>query len=156
MTSHLQYQPTQMDYEDSKPPRRVLPPPKVFLQETCAKHQFIRSRDLSGIYERPERLKAAYLGVAAAYSRLETAFSRSPTPAQPPFEIIKSAASVKFDHLAVTYVHGPEDCEYLSNLSRWADESKERIAKGMLEIPDSLKGLEDDLYRKCPKAYDEL
>ena len=149
MAAPLHYLPTAMEYPDIKPLRRVLPPPKVFLQDTCAKHQFVRSRDLTGVYERPERLKAAYLGVAAAYSRLETAFLRTTTPAQPPFEILTSAASVKFDQLAVTYVHGQEEGSYLANLSRWAAESKERIAKGQLEIPDSLKDLEDDLYREC-------
>lgn len=129
-----------------------LPPPKVYLQETCAKHQFIRRKNLAGVYERPERLRAAALGISAAYSRLESAFSNKvPSHKGQPFEIIKSAASVGFDHLAVKYVHGADDGAYLSNLTRWAKESKERIANGALEIPETLKDLEDDLYRAfCP------
>ena len=134
-----------------KPQNQILPPPRIYLQETCAKHQFIRSRDFSGIYERPERLRAAYLGVSAAYARLESAFSRtSPIASRQPFEIIKSAASVDFDHLAVKYVHATDDGTYLDNLSRWARESKARIARGESELPDTLKDLEDDLYRKRP------
>lgn len=135
-----------------RPRNQLTSLPKVFLQETCAKHQFIRRKDLSGIYERPERLRAAYLGISAAYARLESASSRtSSSVAQQPFEIIQSAASIPFNHLAVEYVHGADDGEYLGNLSRWARESKDKIAKGSLEIPDSLKDLEDDLY--CTYAH---
>lgn len=133
--------------------RTLLPPPKVYLQERCAKHQFIRRKNLSGVYERPERLRAAALGISAAYSRLESAFSNKvPLHKGQPLEIVKSAASVPFDHLAVKYVHGADDGAYLFNLSRWAKESKERIAKGALEIPETLKDLEDDLYCRyaCP------
>ncbi|KAJ3556695.1 hypothetical protein NM688_g1881 [Phlebia brevispora] len=116
------------------------------------KHDFIRRKDKTGVYERPERLRAAALGISAAYARLESAFSRSlPSYKGQPFEIIKSAASVGFDHLAVKYVHGADDGAYLSNLSRWARESRDRIAKGALEIPEALKDLEDDLYL-CPES----
>ncbi|KAL4249411.1 Histone deacetylase HD type 1 [Abortiporus biennis] len=56
----------------------------IFLQETCLKHQFIRSKDTSNIVERPERLRAINVGISAALSRLETARtnreSLSPTP----------------------------------------------------------------------------
>ena len=52
-------------------------------------------------------------------------------------------------HLAVTYVHGQDDGAYLNNLVQWSAESKEKIAKGANEMPDVLKELEDDLYRKC-------
>ena len=136
---------TQTHHHVYKQQKQILPPPKVFLQDTCSKHKYIRSRDLSGVYERPERLQAAYMVISAAYSRLETAYS--PSSPRLPFEIIKSSASIKFDHLAVSYIHGQDNGAYLHNLSRWAEESKDRIAKGMLEIPDSLKELEDDLYR---------
>ena len=47
----------------------------IFIQDECFKHRFIRSRDTSGIFERPERLHAVKLGLAAAISRIEDAES---------------------------------------------------------------------------------
>ena len=43
----------------------------IFIQDECLKHRFIRSRDTSGIFERPERLHAVKLGLAAAIARIE-------------------------------------------------------------------------------------
>jgi len=45
----------------------------VFLQKACLHHRFIRSRDTSCIVERPERLRAVNVGLAAAAARLEYA-----------------------------------------------------------------------------------
>lgn len=46
--------------------------PTVFIQEACLRHQYIRSKDLSNIVERPERLRAVNIGISAALSRLES------------------------------------------------------------------------------------
>lgn len=43
----------------------------IFLQEKCYLHRYIRNKDLSGIVERPERLRAVALGLAAALARFE-------------------------------------------------------------------------------------
>ena len=43
----------------------------VFLQDACLKHQYVRSRDVSTIVERPERVRAVKTGLAVALSRLE-------------------------------------------------------------------------------------
>ena len=43
----------------------------VLLQDACLKHQYIRSRDLTTIVERPERIRAVKAGLAVALSRLE-------------------------------------------------------------------------------------
>lgn len=43
----------------------------VFLQNACLQHRYIRSRDTSCIVERPERLRAVNIGLAAAAARLE-------------------------------------------------------------------------------------
>ncbi|KAF9240163.1 Arginase/deacetylase [Melanogaster broomeanus] len=51
----------------------------VFIQDECLKHRFIRSRDTSGIVERPERLRAVKVGLAAAISRIEEADSAADT-----------------------------------------------------------------------------
>ncbi|KAI0313788.1 Arginase/deacetylase [Amylostereum chailletii] len=46
----------------------------VFLQDACLQHRFIRSRDTSTIVERPERLRAVKIGLAAAIARLEEVY----------------------------------------------------------------------------------
>ncbi|PPQ64835.1 hypothetical protein CVT24_008200 [Panaeolus cyanescens] len=43
----------------------------VFIQNACLQHRYIRSKDLSNIVERPERLRAVNIGLAAAIARLE-------------------------------------------------------------------------------------
>ncbi|KAG1716065.1 hypothetical protein ID866_1091 [Astraeus odoratus] len=45
----------------------------VYLQDECLKHRFIRSKDTSGIVERPERLRAVKIGISAALARIEEA-----------------------------------------------------------------------------------
>ncbi|KAJ6544597.1 Arginase/deacetylase [Mycena vulgaris] len=45
--------------------------PAIFLQDACFQHRYMRSRDKSAIVERPERLRAVTIGLAAAISRLE-------------------------------------------------------------------------------------
>ncbi|EPT05331.1 hypothetical protein FOMPIDRAFT_134772 [Fomitopsis schrenkii] len=52
----------------------------VFLQKSCVQHRYIRSRDTSGIVERPERLRAVHVGLAAAAARLEEAFATQQSP----------------------------------------------------------------------------
>ncbi|KAI0344381.1 Arginase/deacetylase [Trametopsis cervina] len=51
-------------------------PTAVFLQEACLQHQFIRSKDVSTIVERPERLRAVNVGIAAAVARIEANLAR--------------------------------------------------------------------------------
>lgn len=43
----------------------------IFVQDACLQHRFIRSRDTSAIVERPERLRAVNIGLAAAMAHLE-------------------------------------------------------------------------------------
>ena len=47
------------------------PSATVFLQDACSHHKYIRTRDSSHIFERPERLRAVKIGLCAAISRLE-------------------------------------------------------------------------------------
>ena len=47
------------------------PSATVFLQDACLNHKYIRTRDSSHIFERPERLRAVKIGLSAAISRLE-------------------------------------------------------------------------------------
>ncbi|KAH9891788.1 Arginase/deacetylase [Cubamyces lactineus] len=48
-----------------------MPATAVFLQKACLQHRYIRTRDNSHIVERPERLRAVNVGLAAAVARLE-------------------------------------------------------------------------------------
>ena len=62
-----------------------MPPIAVFLQEACLQHRYTRTRDSSHIFERPERLRAVNIGLAAAIARLEDGAPSSTTvsPAVP-------------------------------------------------------------------------
>uniref|UniRef100_A0A0K3C9Q7 FGENESH: predicted gene_2.402 protein n=1 Tax=Rhodotorula toruloides TaxID=5286 RepID=A0A0K3C9Q7_RHOTO len=53
------------------PPRPRRPRTAVTLQPACANHRYIRNTDIGTIVERPERLRAVKVGVAAAWARLE-------------------------------------------------------------------------------------
>ncbi|GMK54605.1 hypothetical protein CspeluHIS016_0111910 [Cutaneotrichosporon spelunceum] len=51
----------------------VAPPLALHIQPACLEHKYIRHKDSSHIFERPERLRAVLLGFAAALARLEAA-----------------------------------------------------------------------------------
>ena len=54
-------------------PTPNVPDTAIYLQDECYKHKYIRSKDVSAIVERPERLRALNLGIGAAIARLESA-----------------------------------------------------------------------------------
>ena len=140
----------------------------IFSQSECFRHCFIRSRDMSAVVERPERLCAVHLGISAAIARLEHNFSRTSVPPQadelslafermniasaptnsisPSIPITRSKAVAKIlNHPAVKYAHGDIDGDvYLENLQLWARESVGKISRGDSEIPDHLS--QGDLY----------
>lgn len=58
-----------------------MPPTAIYLQKACLQHRYIRTRDSSHIVERPERLRAVNVGIAAAVARLE---ERAPGINPPP------------------------------------------------------------------------
>lgn len=65
--------PTPAKTEDAvaTPTPRSLPPElAVFIQEACLEHRYLRTKDVSTIVERPERLRAVKIGIAAAFARL--------------------------------------------------------------------------------------
>ena len=65
---------------DAAPASLPSPSTAVFLQKACVQHRYIRSRDTSCIVERPERLRAVHVGLAAAAARLEEASTPRPEP----------------------------------------------------------------------------
>lgn len=148
-------------------------PTTVYIQDVCIQHRFIRSRDTSAIVEKPERLRAVNVGLAAAMARLEsTATKAEPDddaggliaalnklnlassdvyPLSPPnlaVSIVKSSALVDIlRHPAVKFVHGDVDGDvYLENIKAWARDSHDKIAKSESEIPEGLS--QGDLYRE--------
>ena len=136
----------------------------IFLQNACFAHRYIRSRDTSAIVERPERLRAVELGLAAISARFEGVLPQTVTAAEPndlvsaleqmtlgtgpskAIPIVNSSASVNIlQHPAVKFVHGDIDGDvYLQNLQRWAKDSLDKITKGDSEIPEGLS--QGDLY----------
>ncbi|KAK0455328.1 histone deacetylase domain-containing protein [Desarmillaria tabescens] len=139
----------------------------VFIQDACYQHQYIRSKDTSLIVERPERLRAVKLGVAAALSRIPSVVDADGDPddlaaalsrldiaketGTDKVEIIRSTASVDIlHHPAVKFVHGDLDGDvYIPKIKSWADESRDKIAKGESEIPEGYS--QGDLYL-CPES----
>jgi histone deacetylase HOS3 len=149
---------------------------QIYLQDDCLKHRFIRSRDTSSIVERPERLRAVKIGLAAAIARIEEAEGTlKPSDANISVEdeltaalgkmniatsngglnrarsisVTRSTATVDLlDHPAVKYIHGDIDRDvYLQNLKAWARDSEDNITKKGSEIPEGMPPL--DLYRMC-------
>ncbi|KAK0493350.1 histone deacetylase complex protein [Armillaria luteobubalina] len=139
----------------------------IFIQDACYQHQYIRSKDTSLIVERPERLRAVKLGVAAAISRIPSDVANDEDPddlavalsrldiakevGTDKVEIIRSSASVDIlHHPAVKFVHGDVDGDvYMPKIKSWADESRDKIAKGESEIPEGYS--QGDLYL-CPES----
>ncbi|KAF8952428.1 histone deacetylase domain-containing protein [Flammula alnicola] len=134
---------------------------------------YIRSKDMSNIVERPERLRAVSVGLSAAIARLEELFS-SPTTAaakaefdpndlaevmnklkldsslpavsRSPVAIVQSQASVNIlSHPAVKFLHGDiEGDVYLENLAKWIKQSPDKVTKGESEITEGYS--QGDLY----------
>lgn len=62
----------------------------LFVQPACLQHRYIRHPNAAHVFERPERLRAVLLGVAAAVARLEQA---APAP-QPPHDLASLLSSL--------------------------------------------------------------
>ncbi|KAH7915486.1 histone deacetylase domain-containing protein [Hygrophoropsis aurantiaca] len=154
----------------------------IYLQDDCLQHRYIRSRDISGIVERPERLRAIKVGLAAAIARIEEATTGSAVPKPPPedaddvlaaalgrLDITGGASENRIPSIAITrttatvdllknaavkYVHGDIDRDiYLENLVAWCRDSQINISKTGTEIPDGFPPL--DLYL-CPGSIDAI
>ena len=85
----------------------------AFFQNACLQHRFIRSRDTSNIVERPERLRAVSIGVAAAIARLEEVVSTgAPTSSGPakqpdPNDLAEVLGRMKLEHGSPSFVRSP-------------------------------------------------
>ncbi|KAF7975628.1 hypothetical protein HWV62_9063 [Athelia sp. TMB] len=160
---------------------KPLKPTTIYIQDICLQHRFIRSRDTSAVVEKPERLRAVNVGLAAAIARLESeatavgkqdddtddlaaaldklnlAHSDADVLSSPnlPVSIVKSTASVDMlNNAAVKFVHGDVDGDiYLERIKALARDSHDKILKGDSEIPEGLS--QGDLYL-CPTSINAI
>ena len=137
-------------------------PPRIYLQDTCLKHRFIRSKETSDVYERPERIRAINIAIAAIYARLEIAnpglvthgdkSKVSKSMINGPLTIVRSAATLDMRvHKASIAVHSGEEPDgtqwfLADDIEEWCVRSIKKIQQNQSEIPEKL---EQDLYRKC-------
>ncbi|TQV92666.1 hypothetical protein V2A60_009136 [Cordyceps javanica] len=147
----------------------------VILHDAVYGHRFSRPRTsrnaLSTIVERPERVKAAVLGVSLAYVRLGDRHDEGAYPVHPkakiheipkiPFRIRKSTRSVPLTSAAVTNVHGTKWMEELKLMCNTA-ESKLALGGRELQRPENADRdepaqplHEGDLYL-CAESLDAM
>ncbi|EKM52007.1 uncharacterized protein PHACADRAFT_187379 [Phanerochaete carnosa HHB-10118-sp] len=157
---------------------------RVYLQEACLRHQFIRSKETSNVVERPQRLRAVNVGLAAvmartsqgrrkvepvsqdakdepedelvsAIGRLNIAQVNDRTLAAGPIEVVKSSAKVDLlNNAAVKFIHG--DIEGDVYLEKLIKLSKESRDKIAAGESEIPGGLsQGDLYL-CPESVDSI
>ncbi|EGX89084.1 histone deacetylase HosB [Cordyceps militaris CM01] len=147
----------------------------VILHDAVYGHRFARPRTsrsaLSTIVERPERVKAAVLGVSLAYVRLGERHDEGAYPLHPkakirdipkiPFRIRKSTRTVSLTSAAVTNVHGTK---WMEELKTMCDTAESKLALGGRELqrPDNTERdepaqplHEGDLYL-CAESLDAM
>ncbi|KAI2621297.1 hypothetical protein GGR54DRAFT_96838 [Hypoxylon sp. NC1633] len=113
----------------------------VVLHDACYGHLFSRPRttksQLSNIVERPERLQAVVLGIAAAYVRLGGHYAGAQQPVHPvslpnvPFRIYKTARALALDSTIVTNVHGTQ---WMKELKIMCDSAESKLVANANEV----------------------
>ena len=117
----------------------------VILQDDCYGHRYSRPRTsratLSTIVERPERIKACILGLAAAYVRLGGRHSEGHAAPNPkrhpssltvvPFQIRKTSRRLPLTSPAATAIHGTK---WMTELSIMCDAAESNLALGGKEL----------------------
>lgn len=149
----------------------------VILHDACYGHRFSRPKTtragLNTIVERPERIKACVLGVAAAYVLLGERHCDGEYPPHPslnatnipsvPFRIHKSTRRMSLTSAAVTNVHGTK---WMEELKIMCDAAESKLAMGGKELqrPEMNRGSdhekpeklhEGDLYL-CSESLEAL
>ncbi|PHH90660.1 hypothetical protein CDD83_3023 [Cordyceps sp. RAO-2017] len=128
----------------------------VVLNDAVYGHRYSRPRTsrnaLSTIVERPERIKASMLGVAAAYVRLGGRHDQGARPIRPaadaapppsiPFRIRKTDRRLPLASPAVTNVHG---AKWMDELRLMCDAAESKLAMGGKELqrPDTHRSAAD-------------
>lgn len=129
----------------SDTPRRR---PIIYTQDACLRHRNIATGDNKNTLERPERLYAVNVGVAAIYARLEEArLAVEETDA--PLTIVRSTATMESipEHPAactVLHIEREDGSTYAKVLEEWCKQSQKKITRREREVPPEF---EHDLYR---------
>ncbi|KAI9779230.1 MAG: hypothetical protein M1839_007482 [Geoglossum umbratile] len=137
----------------------------VIIHDSCYGHRYSRPRtskaSLSSIVERPERLLASILGVAAVYVRLGGRHAGGEFPPHPkrtsqsmvdfPFRIYKTTRSVPLTSPAVTNVHGVKWMEELKLMCEHAEAKLSMNGKEL--VRPEVKGTSADKEEK-PKFHE--
>ncbi|KAF3767452.1 Arginase/deacetylase, partial [Cryphonectria parasitica EP155] len=137
----------------------------VILHDACYGHRFSRPKTsraaLSTVVERPERIKACVLGVAAAYVLLGERHVDGEYPPHPdlnasnipsiPFRIHKSTRRLPLTSPAVTNVHGTK---WMEELKIMCDAAEGKLAMGGKELqrPEVNRGPDNN---ELPKKLHE-
>ena len=150
----------------------------AILHDACYGHRYARQNtsqsELNRIVERPERLHATALGLAAAYVRLGGKYSGGMNPLQLnseaqsiqpiPFRIFKSSRTLPLGSPTVTNVHGTEWMKELRMICENAEAKlalrqnelsrpvSSAINEGDMEKPD----LDDNDLYLCAESLDAL
>ena len=148
----------------------------IILHDACYGHRYARPRtskaNLSTIVERPERIRATVMGLAAAYVRLGERHAEGQYPPQAPrlpqlpvpFTILKSSRHVPLIASAVTHVHGLKWMQELSTMCRDAGSKLASNGKELARSNSESNGIpsvekaklhEGDLYL-CSESLDAL
>lgn len=133
----------------------------MVLHDACYGHRYSRPKTsraaLSTIVERPERIRACVLGVAAAYVLLGERHVDGEHPPQPdvnaasipsiPFRIHKSTRRLPLISPAVTNVHGTK---WMEELKIMCDSAEAKLAMGGKELqrPDMHRGSDQEVPKK--------
>lgn len=133
----------------------------MVLHDACYGHRYSRPKTsraaLSTIVERPERIKACVLGVAAAYVLLGERHVDGEHPPHPdvnaanipsiPFRILKSTRRLPLLSPAVTNVHGTK---WMEELKIMCDAAEAKLAMGGKELqrPEMHRGSDQELPKK--------
>ncbi|KAJ5659189.1 hypothetical protein N7507_005640 [Penicillium longicatenatum] len=133
----------------------------VVIHDACYGHRFSRpntsEKELEGIVERPERVRACLVGVAAAYVRLGQRYAGerfAPHPnldihclPPPPFQIRKTSRSLPLRHEAVTSVHGTS---WMAELQGMCENAESRLVSTGRELVRTRVRGDDGLVRTGP------
>ncbi|MCJ1240983.1 hypothetical protein MMC14_008987 [Varicellaria rhodocarpa] len=133
----------------------------IVLHDACYGHRYARSdtleADLSSIVERPERVKATILGLAAAYVRLGGRHTGGIHPLQSdseaqfvqsiPFVISKSSRAVSLGSSAVVKVHG---IDWMRELCLMCEVAEAKLSRGENELARSFDSITKEGETKKP------
>ena len=138
----------------------------VILQDSCYGHRYSRPRtskaSLNTIVERPERIHASVLGLAAAYVRLGGRHADGPVAPHPkrtehtsyvPFRIHKTNRTMSLDALATTNVHG---AQWMQDLSTMCEAAEAMLAQNGKELtrPTALESAAGKDAADKPKLHE--